>query len=298
VMHVNYIAHKTVKVDGDLSDWAGVLPQVLPASGISANMTEQAYLPFMAAGNGAGGSGSSTVWLAYDEKNFYFAAKIADSTPDDGMVRFETRDDDSYFYPDTAKTMDGKTVTWPAGVRHYSYRKNFDVPSGNGKHDNVQIAFNVEDKKPWIAFPPGTEPHFITYWDTDYEYALNPVAQAYGGGSEIWRLKAPGVPIKSYFPRTPKSAVDQGPVKTGQLVMRREGDVRIVEAAIPWTEMPDVWKRVKAGETVKFTARVSDNAGPPKELANERSVSKENAQTFHDSWASHWSNELEFGVEK
>jgi hypothetical protein len=59
-----------------------------------------------------------------------------------------------------------------------------------------------------------------------------------------------------------------------------------------------VWKRVKAGETVKFTARVSDNAGPPKELANERSVSKENAQTFHDSWASHWSNELEFGVEK
>jgi len=34
-------------------------------------------------------TGASTVWLAYDDKNFYFAAKITDATPDEGMVRFE-----------------------------------------------------------------------------------------------------------------------------------------------------------------------------------------------------------------
>ena len=57
------------------------------------------------------------------------------------MPRFETRNDDEYFYPEKVISQ-GKELTWPAGVRRYSYRKDFDVPSGNGKH-NVQIAFNV-----------------------------------------------------------------------------------------------------------------------------------------------------------
>jgi hypothetical protein len=296
-MHVNLIAHRRVKIDGDLSDWKDVTPQVLPGSGIKANLTELAYLPYMKAGE-TGGSGASTVWLAYDDKNFYFAAKITDTTPDDGMVRFETRDDDSYFYPDHVTTPDGDKLDWPTGVRHYSYRKRFDDPSGTGTHDNVQIAFNVLDKKPWLPFPPGTMPHFITYWDTDYEYALNNVAPQYGGGFEIWRLLAPGVPVKSFFPRQPRAAIDGGPVKNGQLVSHREGNVRIVEAAIPWSEMPDVQRRMVAGQTVKFTCRINDNKGEARELATGRSVSKDNSKTFHDSWLTHWANELEFGVEK
>jgi hypothetical protein len=299
-MHVNLIAHRTIKVDGDLSDWKGIVPEVLPGSGIGANMTEKAYLPYMAAGEDNGSGGASTVWLAYDDKNFYFAAKIADTTPDDGMMRMETRDDDSFFYPDEVTTADGKKLDWPAGVRHFSYRKRFQIPSGTGPgtHDNVQIAFNVEEKKPWLAYPPGTMPHFITYWDTDYEYAFNNVAPEFGGGVEVWRLQAPGMPVKSFFPREPKSAIDGGPVKTAQLISRREGDTRIVEAAIPWTEMPDVQKRVLAGLPVKFTCRVNDNKGEPRELANGRSISKSNAHTFHDSWQTHWANEIEFGVEK
>jgi hypothetical protein len=34
------------------------------------------------------------------------------------------------------------------------------------------------------------------------------------------------------------------------------------------------------------------------ELAAGRSVSKDNPLTFHNDWATHWANELEFGVEK
>jgi hypothetical protein len=296
-MHVNVIARRTIKVDGDLSDWKGVIPQIMPQTGIKTSLTEQAYLPFVAADD-SGVAGASTVWLAYDDKYFYFAAKIADATPDEGMVRFETRDDDSYFYPDHVKGLDGDKLDWPAGVRHYSYRKNFDVPSGTGKHDNVQIAFNVMDEKPWLPYPPGTMPHFISYKDTDYEYALNNVAPQFGGGVEIWRLAAPGVPIKTFFPREPHSAIDGGPVKSGQLVSRREANWRIVEAAIPWSEMPGVYKRIAAGQTLKFSCRVNDNEGEPRELAQGRSVSKDNPPAFHDSWQTHWSNEIEFGVEK
>ena len=35
-------------------------------------------------------------------------------------------------------------MTWPAGIRRYSYRKKPELPAGNSpNHDNVQIAFNV-----------------------------------------------------------------------------------------------------------------------------------------------------------
>jgi hypothetical protein len=251
----------------------------------------------MAAGE-TGGSGASTVWLAYDDTNFYFAARIADTTPDEGMVRFEKRDDDSYFYPDQAAGMDGKKLDWPAGVRHFSYRRRFEIPSGTSTHDNVQIAFNVLTKKPWLPYPPGTMPHFITYWDTDYEYALNNVAPQFGGGVEVWRLQAPGVPVKSFFPREPKSPIDGGPVKTSKLVSFRRDNFRIMEAAIPWSEMPGVRSRIMAGQTIKFSCRVNDNKGESRELANGRSISKENSKSFHDSWQTHWANELEFGIEK
>ncbi|WP_263372126.1 DOMON domain-containing protein [Granulicella cerasi] len=299
MLHVNWIAKRTIHVDGDLKEWDGVLPQVLASEGIGANLTEKAYLPFMPTNDAADAKDAApTVWTAYDDQNFYFAARIPDSTQDEGMIRFEKRDDDSYYYPELVKTADGNTLPWPNNVPRYSYRKHFDVPSGSGGHDNVQIAFNVLEKKPWLPYPAGTMPHFISYWDTDYEYALNPVAKQFGGGAEVWRLLAPGVPVKSYFPRQPKAAIDQGPVSGAQLVVRHDGNLRIVEASIPWTEMPAVHERILAGKTVKFSCRVNDNKGKSRELATERSVSKDNPPTFHDPWQTHWANELEFGAEK
>jgi hypothetical protein len=297
-MHVNSIAHRTITVDGDLSDWSGVLPQRLPDTGVDASLTEKAWLPFKDRSQQSGLSEAPTVYVAYDERNFYFAARIPDSTPDPGMVRFATRDDDSYFYPNTVTTPDGKTLAWPKGLRHYSYRRNFDIPSGTGEHDNVQIAFNVLDRKPWLAHPPGVMPRFIAYWDTDYEYALNPVAAEYGGGTEVWRLQAPGMPRKHFFPRQPKSPVDGGAVPGAALVIWRTATMRFLEASIPWSEMPGVWRRFRSGQTVKFSCRINDNRGSARELATGRSVSKYNSLTFHDDWQTHWANELEFGVEK
>ena len=148
------------------------------------------------------------------------------------------------------------------------------------------------------AFPPGTMEHFMVYKDTDYEYYLHPVAAQWGGGTEIWRLLAPGVPRKHFYPRQPKCPFD-GPVKDGKLVIRRDGNTRIVECALPWSEITEVKKRLDAGQTIKFSFRVNDDANVGcMELARRRSVSKINYPAFHVDWAEHWANEVEFAFER
>lgn len=100
-MHVNYIAKKSIQVDGDLSDWAGVIPQTIKGSSkASISLTEAAWHPYENFDTAS--EGLANTYVAYDDNYFYFGAKVADKTPNKGAPRFETRDDDQYFYPDTA----------------------------------------------------------------------------------------------------------------------------------------------------------------------------------------------------
>lgn len=301
-LHANVAARKTIHVDGQLDDWSGALPLPIGGEGLQASLTETAWLPFNKLGDSAK-SGLAIGYTAYDNDFFYFAAKVVDATPYEGGPRFETRDDDSYFYPDKVFTLpkDGhKELTWPQGVRHFTYRKDFEIPSGVGNMDNIQIAFNVlpADKKPLYSHPKGTMPHYMIYSDTDYEFVFNTVAEKFGGGVETWCLQMPGMPRKHFFPRQPKSEIDGGAVKDAKLAMRRDGNLRILEAALPWPAIPEVKQCLDSGKTFKFTFRVNDNQGPASELAAGRSVSKVNSLTFHCEWQTHWANELEFGFEK
>jgi len=267
---------------------------------------------------------STRNWLGTSLAGLFFDPAAGDAKTDGAAARFLKFDDDArgnwkgvygadgYHvigaaekYPVYAKvvlleTEDRIAMTWPPGVRRYSYRKDPDLPSGNfPNHDNVQIGFNVlpAAEKPLYPCPPGTMPGYISTRDTDYEYALNAVAPKYGGGTEIWRLAVPGMPRKHFYPRQGKSPKD-GPVKDGNLVMARDGTTRFVECAIPWTELPDVKKRLDAGQTVKFSFRVNDNAGVGcMELSRRRSVAKRSG-SFHVDWGEHWANELEFAFEK
>lgn len=289
LLHVNVIAKRHITVDGSLDDWSEVIPQT-SAQTVDVSQTEKAYLPFVNWERQSGG-GAVTAWLAHDDRFFYFAAKAPRM---DGLIRYETRNDDDYFYPETV-TSKGKELTWPAGVRRFSYRKDFDIPSGNGKH-NVQIAFNAipPEKKSHRQHPPGTMPRFCAYFDTDYEFALNKVGEACGGGTEIFCLQRPGMMRKHFFPRQPKAQVDGGPVKGEARLVVRDN---LVECAIPWSELPEVKARMDAGQPVKFSFRVN-NGGEAFELAAGRSVSKQNSLTFHNDWTTHWANELEFGWER
>ncbi len=289
LMHANVIARRTITPDGNLDDWQGAIPQT-SAQTVGVNASEKAYLPFQNWDRQSSG-GSVTAWLARDDKFFYFAARVPRM---DGLIRYETRNDDDFFYPEKA-TSKGKDLTWPEGVRRFSYRKDFDVPSGNGKH-NVQIAFNViaPEKKACLQYPAGTMPRFCAYFDTDYEFALNKVGEAFGGGTEIFCLQRPGMMRKHFFPRQPKAPIDGGPVKGDAKLMVKDN---VVECAIPWSELPEVKARLDAGQTVKFSFRVN-NGGTAFELAAGRSVSKDNPLTFHNDWSTHWANEVEFGLEK
>ena len=289
VIHANVISRRRIEVDGERSDWKDALPQA-GAQKVGVSEAEKAYLPFLD-WKQSEATGQVTGWMAADADFFYFAAEVPKI---EGMPRFETRDDDSYFYPEKVRDGD-KELTWPQGVRRFSYAKDFEIPSGNGKH-NVQIAFNAipVDQEPWLAFPDGTMPRFCAYLDTDYEFALNKVDDAFGGGTEIFCLQRPGMPRKHFFPRQPKSAIDGGPVKEpAKLVVNGN----FLECALPWSAIPHVKERLDSGLTIKFSFRVNqgDNAF---ELAAGRSASKENPYSFHDDWTTHWANELEFTLEK
>jgi hypothetical protein len=131
----------------------------------------------------------------------------------------------------------------------------------------------------------------------DYEYALNPIAERYGGGTEIWRLRYPGMPEKNFYPHQPKGPLD-GAVKAGQLAITRDDQTRFVECAIPWSEIPHAKRALDEGKTIKFSFRVNDDAGAGcMELSRNRSVAKR-GESFGVAWSEHWTNEVEFAFGK
>ncbi len=460
-MRVNWISRRTITVDGKLDDWKDAIPQPMQvAEAAKATITEKAWKPWETFDEGLK-KGFSLGYVAWDEENFYFAAKIADTTQHPGTLRFETRDDAEFFYPEVsyrkpdprqangegasdfsvrwsgflqARTtgkhalilttddgvrvwVDGQQVIndwigrgaadskievdltagtrvpirieyfqggggasarfdwiepngqrltvptevlstaadgkdhgltgeyfigtelggkpqlvrvdpqidvpnwpklpwagvekpnsemagfeelhWPEGVRRYTYRKEPVLPAGMiPNFDNVQIAFNVlpEEQKKKISALSGLFQDYMSYSCTDYEWALNKVADSYGGGTEVWRLRRPDMPHKHFYPRTLKSPVD-GPAPGAQLTVVYEGGWRIVEASMPWSEVPEAKARLDAGQTVKFDYRVNDDQGVGcMELSKRRSVAKR-GNAFMVDWVEHWTNELEFGPE-
>ena len=304
-LHVNWISQRTVNVDGQLDDWTGVLPLVIRTDAAAErSFEERMYLPFENAPLGQTG-GLAVGYVAADDQCFYFAAKIADDSPHPGTARFATRDEDADFYPEVAYSeRDGKTIEyrWPEGVRRFSYRRWPLIPSSMPQQlfDNVLIAFNAREPadKDWQTHLPGRFPKFIWYQTSDYEYALNSVAEQYGGGTEIWRLLAPGMPFKHFFPRQPKHP-SEGAVGEGELAVRYENGWRMVECAIPWQEIPHVRALRDAGRTVKFNFKVNhDTPSPDLMWSMRRSAAEGISHSFHPNWIRQWPNELEFGFEK
>jgi hypothetical protein len=180
---------------------------------------------------------------------------------------------------------------WPEGVRRFSYRREPVLPSGDSPgFDNVQIAFN--------AVPMDTAPVELTdYACSDYEYALNKVSKRYGGGTEVWRLLAPGMKRGDFYPRD-DAGFGQGVVDGAKLSMQYKNKMRISEVAIPWQEIPAVRALMEAGEPVKFSLRVNYGQVESRELARGRSASRLNEPAFHAIGQPHWANELEFGWQR
>jgi len=148
--------------------------------------------------------------------------------------------------------------------------------------DTLQLGFDVIEgyahhklKSDEDRVPVG----FHAMPDTDYEYAAY---SCLDGGTELWRLLAPGVPRGHHYPRQPRAKSDQGPVPGGQLAIKRVGKVTTYELAIPWTELKQ-WQP-KAGQKFGFTFRVNNNQGPALLFGAGKSAVKTNGLSLHPYW--------------
>ena len=99
-MHVNVITKLSPTIDGKLDEWKNCIPQTVNSGKASLSVTEAAWYPFKDFDKKA--EGLANGYMAYDDQYFYFAAKVADKSPHPGTYRFETRNDDEFFYPDLA----------------------------------------------------------------------------------------------------------------------------------------------------------------------------------------------------
>ena len=115
--------------------------------------------------------------------------------------------------------------------------------------------------------------------DTDFEYAAYACVD---GGSELWRILAPGVPRGHYYPRQPRAKFDQGVVDGGRHAVKREGKVTTYELAVPWSELKG-WKP-KEGATFGFTFRVNSSDGPALQFGTDKSATKTNGLSLHPYW--------------
>ncbi len=106
-MRVNWIARRTVEVDGKLEDWRGALAQVIEPDGEAGpSFEERMWLPFETFG-ADGRTGVAVGYVAYDDAHFYFAAKVADATPHPGMLRHADSDlDEQFFYPEVSYSVE------------------------------------------------------------------------------------------------------------------------------------------------------------------------------------------------
>jgi hypothetical protein len=178
-MRVNFIARRTISIDGKLDDWKGILPQPIRVAGTGGpSFIGEMLFPFMKF-KSQQSEGFAVGYVAHDDNHFYFAAKIADDTPQDCTQRFAIRDPDADFYPEVAyEAVDkrGRQVEpgehvklrehrWPKNVRRFSYRRWPDIPSSMPQiaRDNVLIGFNVIPlgQDGWESHLPGRMPKFL-----------------------------------------------------------------------------------------------------------------------------------------
>lgn len=74
---MNWVSRKTPRIDGQLDDWVGALPQVVGTDAArETSFEERMYLPFEKVAPGKSG-GLAIGYTAADDQCFYFVAKIA-----------------------------------------------------------------------------------------------------------------------------------------------------------------------------------------------------------------------------
>jgi len=163
-MHVNLISKLSAVIDGKLDEWGKCIPQTVSSGKSSLSVTEAAWYPFKEFDIKA--EGMANGYLGYDADYFYFAAKVADNSPHPGTCRFETRNDDEFYYPELAyKTDDNLSFRKKDGKRNAGENDQWALQNPNGagrimnywEPDDNNIGFGIDlnlpsDKTTQVAF--------------------------------------------------------------------------------------------------------------------------------------------------
>ena len=289
-MHVAIVAKGTKTIDGDLSDWKDVPGVVLIAGAEKMDPTELMRRPWLAQAAKQPDGTFGELKLAWDDNYLYIAGRVNDPTQDK-LPRMEGRDENQFFHTKADDDVEPyksfiekyrvatKDATRSFGEVPYVYRKSpeYQIPF---RRDRLQIGLDVTDD--WHDLTPDTDkvPYgFHTVPDTDYEYSMYLCDD---GKGELWRHLAPGVARLHDFPRQLRGAKTTGPVPGAKIVVLRQGNLYIYEAAIPKSELSTLV--LKPGTTVGIMWKIGNSQGPSAEWGWDKAACKVNGLSLHPYW--------------
>ncbi|MBS3763261.1 MAG: hypothetical protein KGZ25_08170, partial [Planctomycetes bacterium] len=203
-MRVNWIENRNITVDGQLDDWEGAIPQQIRAEGMhGATMMEKVWRPFLQFDESVS-KGFAVGYLAYDEKYFYFGTKISDSSPHPGTVRFETRNDDDYFYPEVCYQVNAdKTFATVNGGVKGSFSDLLPVKKPGSKEKisargwkglSRYAAFDIDAGESPTAFSV-----YYLHWKGKYPRWSRPEILARDSGEKLLKVKPEKTGYGTYF---------------------------------------------------------------------------------------------------
>ena len=307
-INVAVIVHGSPTIDGDLADWAALrpVPVILEAAQQKQSTAVEKYqkLPFVEIAAKDAKAYAVEVMTAWDETNFYLAARINDPT--------ELRRDSNAY-----GSRGGETYPWP---NQHVYLNPSGIQLTGNFGDCLQLGFNTDDndQRHWDFLPLDHPLRRIYGWpDTDTEIEVLPVRydeardkllsknvtwnMTWRGWpeSEVWRLMDPRMRYWHHayplnLPPPTQAGIEQDLIPGGRSVVRREGNLWIYEVAIPWAAIPGFTPGVDKKLTFTFLTR--NDGGRAVEYTYGKSVSVANCLTFHSTWERKWSNEASWGL--
>jgi hypothetical protein len=157
------------------------------------------------------------------------------------------------------------------------------LPTIPFRRDRLQLGFDVTEGWHDMAGDADRVPYgFHVVPDTDYEFSLYGCE---GGGSELWRHLAPGLPRIHDFPRQPRGENTTGVVKDARHVVKREGRFYLYEAAIPRSALSDL--KLQAGTNFGLVFKIGNGDGASVESGTDKAVTKTNSLSLHPYWNPH-----------
>lgn len=284
---------RTIKIDGNLDEWADIPGVTVVGSKDNGDVTELLRRPWLEIQKDNPAATAGELKMAWDDDFLYVCARVNDPTPEAHPIRFSERDENSYFhsaksdqispYKEFIEAYRAKTGDPKRSFAEvpYVYCKSPEegIPF---RRDRLQLAFDVKPGLHDLQQVTEVSKNFHAVPDTDYEYSLYWVDDGKNGGGELWRHLAPGVPRVDDWPHQTKSKNCTGVVPGAKQVVIRNTNGYVYEVAIPRSELAEL--KYAAGTEFGFTFAVGNSKGANAYYGGDKAATKNNGLTLHPYW--------------